>query len=272
MSKPLTLRAELGRQRVRRRTRWSFAFLALLPLILVVAFALGSGDERGDGAPDFVDLAQVGAANFTVFTLFSSTGFLLVVLVSLFVGDSVPSEASWSTLRYLLAAPVPRDRLLRTKLVVGLLSSLTAIVFLVAWSLAVGAVFYGIDGYQSFTGERLSWAEFGVRLAVIVAYLCVSLLFVAAVAFLAGVLTDAPLAAVGSAVVATIVSSILDSITALGELRQALPTHEQFAWAETLQGEIVWSGMASGALWSVLYASVLLSAAFVAFSRKDVLS
>ncbi len=272
MSAPLSLRAELGRQRVRRRTRWSFGFLTLLPLILVGAFALGSGDGRDDGAPDFVDLAQMGAANFTVFTLFSSTGFLLVVLVALFVGDSVSSEASWSTLRYLLTAPVPRGRLLQTKLVVGLLSGLTAIVFLVAWSLVVGVVFYGSDGYQSLTGERLSWGDFGLRLAVIVAYLCASLLFVAAVAFLAGVLTDAPLAAVGSAVVVTIVSSILDSISQLGELRRALPTHEQFAWAEALQGEIVWSGMVSGALWSALYASVLLSVAFVAFSRKDVLS
>lgn len=272
MSTPLPLRAELGRQLARRRTRWSFGFLALLPLILVGAFALGSEDDPDGGPPAFVDLAQQGAANFSVFTLFASTGFLLVVLVALFVGDSVPSEASWSTLRYLLAAPVPRARLLRAKLTVGLLTSLAALVVLPAWSLVVGAIAYGTDDYRSLTGERLGTPEFAVRLAVIVAYLFASLLFVAAVAFLAGVLTDAPLAAVGSAVLVTIVSNILDSIPALGELRQALPTHEQFAWAQALQPEIVWSGMVDGTLWSMLYAAVLLSAAFVAFARKDVLS
>lgn len=271
MNRPLPLRAELGRQLARRRTRWSFGFLFLLPLILVAAFALGS-DEDGDQAPGFVDLAQQGAANFTVFTLFASTGFLLVVLVALFTGDSVPSEASWATLRYLLAAPVPRGRLLRVKLVAAALTSLSALVALPAWSLVVGAVFYGLDEYQGLAGDRLSWAEIGVRLAVIVAYLFVSLAFVAAVAFFAGVLTDAPLAAVGSAVLVTIVSNILDSIPALGDLRQALPTHEQFAWAEALQPDIVWSGMVSGALWSIMYAVVLLSASFVLFSRKDVLS
>lgn len=272
MTGPLTLRAELGRQAVRRRTRWSFGLLMVLPFVLVAAFALGSEDDGGRGAPSFVDLAQVGAANFTVFTLFASTGFLLVVLFALFVGDSVPSEATWSTLRYLLTAPVPRPRLLRTKLAVGLLCGLAALVVLALWALAVGAVFYGTDPFQGFGGGRLTWAEFAVRLVVVVGYLFVSLLYVAAVAFFAGVLTDTPLAAVGSAVVVTIVSNILDSITALGELRQALPTHEQFAWTGALQEEIVWSGMINGALWSVLYASVLLSASFVVFSRKDVLS
>ena len=131
---------------------------------------------------------------------------------------------------------------------------------------------YGTDPYQGFGGGSLSWSEFGVRLLVIVGYLFVSLLYVAAVAFFAGVLTDAPLAAVGSAVVVTIVSNILESITALGDLRRALPTHQQFAWTGALHEQISWSGMIQGSLWSVLYASVLLTAAFVVFSRKDVLS
>lgn len=271
MSRPLTLRAEFSRQRVRRRTRWTFGLLLALPLIMVVAFALGSEDE-GTGAPGFVDLAQAGAANFTVFTLFASTGFLLVVLMALFVGDSLPSEATWSTLRYLLTAPVPRARLLWSKIAVGLLTGLAALVVLALWCLLVGTVFYGTDPYEGLGGQRLPWPAFATRLAVIVGYLFVSLLFVAAVAFFAGVLTDAPLAAVGSAVIVTIVSNILDSITALGDLREALPTHEQFAWADALQADIAWSGMISGSLWSLLYASVLLSASFVVFSRKDVLS
>ena len=95
-SRPLPLRAEIRRQLGRRRTRLSFGFLLLLPLLLVGAFALGDGDSDS-GAPSFVDLAQVGPANLAVFALFASSSFLLVVLVALFAGDSVPSEASWST-------------------------------------------------------------------------------------------------------------------------------------------------------------------------------
>ena len=70
--------------------------------------------------------------------LFVSAGFLLVVPVALFCGDTVASEASWSSLRYLLAAPVPRARLLWSKLVVALGLSLAAMVLLPLVALAVG--------------------------------------------------------------------------------------------------------------------------------------
>ena len=93
--------------------------LLALPLILIAAFELGSSGEPGTGPRSFVDLAQQSGANLTVFALFASTGFLLIVVVALFAGDTVPSEASWSSLRYLLAAPVPRERLIRQKLIVA---------------------------------------------------------------------------------------------------------------------------------------------------------
>lgn len=268
---PLPLRAELGRQLRRRRTRVSASLLAVLPLLLVGAFALGSDDEPG-AAPDFVDLAQVGAANFTVFTLFASTGFLLVVLFALFAGDAVPAEASWTSLRYLLAAPVPRARLLRVKLAVALLSCLGALVLLVSWSLLVGLVAYGPAGYRSPTGAQLDWGELAPRLPVVVGALFAVLVFVAALAFLVGTVTDAPLGAVGVAVMVTIVSSILDSISALGGVREGLPTHELYAWAGALQQEIAWDGIVTGALWSLGYSVVLTTAAFAVFARKDILS
>lgn len=268
---PLPLRAELGRQLRRRRTRVSAALLLVLPLLLVGAFSLGSEDEPG-AAPSFVDLAQVGAANFTIFTLFASTGFLLVVIFALFAGDAVPAEASWASLRYLLAAPVPRGRLLRVKLVAALLSCLAALVLLVAWSLLVGLVAYGPAGYRSPTGAQLDWDQMAPRFVLVVASLFTVLLFVAALAFLVGTLTDAPLGAVGTAVMVTIVSSILDTIDALGRVREALPTHEQFAWAGALQEQVAWDGIVTGGLWSVGYAVLLTAAAFVVFARKDILS
>ena len=52
----------------------------------------------------------------------------------------------------------------------------------------------------------------------------------AALAFLLSVSTDAPLGAVGGAVLLQILSSILDQITALGTIRNFLPTHYGDAW------------------------------------------
>ncbi|MBF4163784.1 ABC transporter permease [Nocardioides acrostichi] len=266
----LPLRAELRRQLTRRRTRVTAALLAALPLLLVGAFALG--DDDPGAAPTFVDLAQVGAANLTVFTLYASAGFLLPVVVALVAGDAVPSEASWGTLRYLLTAPVPRGRLLRAKLFVAAASSLVVLVGLAAWTLLVGLVAYGGAGYRDPTGARLDWSAFAPRLLVSVLVLWVLLGFVAGLSFLVGVVTDAPLGAVGSAVLATVLSSILDSISALGSLRQALPTHYLFAWGQLLRPDPDVEEVLTGCLWSLLYATVLLTAAFWHFGRKDVLS
>ncbi len=220
--RPLPLSAELLRQLKRRRTVGVFAVLTALPLILVVAFTIG-GDEPQPGPQSFVDLGQASGANLTVFALFASTGFLLIVVVALFAGDTVPAEASWSSLRYLLAAPVPRERLVRQKLVVAGISSTVALVFLPGWTLLVGGVAYGFGPYIGPTGEQIGWPAFAVRLGIIVGYLMVSLLVVAAFAFALGVWTDAPLGAVGGAVLLMIVCTILDSITALGDVRQGLP-------------------------------------------------
>ena len=269
MSSPLPLRAEVVRQLRRRRTQVSFGLVIALPLLLVGAFALGSQDGSPNAAPTFVDLAQTGGANLAVFALFASVSFLLVVLVALFTGDPVPSEASWSTLRYLLAAPVPRGRLLRSKLIVGGGTCLLALVLL---PVLVGGIAYGWAPYSSPTGDTLTWGVFVVRLVVVVGAVASNLLFVAALAFVIGVYTDAPLAAVGGAVMVTIVSAILDTITALGDLRVALPTHYQFAWADALAPTLQWGQITRGALWSLVYAVVLLALAWRHFERKDVLS
>ncbi|GAB3244552.1 ABC transporter permease [Kineosporia babensis] len=267
----LRLGVEARRQLTRRRTQISLGFLALLPFILVAAFSFG---EPGRGNPQtaLVDLATSGAANFTVFTLFVSSGFLLVVVVALFAGDTVASEASWSSLRYLLAVPVPRSVLLRRKLGVALGYCLFAMALLPLMSYLVGGAFYGWAPLRTPLGGSISGWELAFRLAVAVGYISISLLFVAALAFLVGVYTDAPLGAVGSAVMLVIVCNILDTITALGDWRRFLPTHYSLAWTDVLGAELVWDSMVRGALWSIGYSVVLLAWAWWHFEGKDVTS
>lgn len=268
----LPLVVELRRQLTRRRTQFALGFLVLLPFLLAAAFELGSSDNGSGGAPALVDLATTGAANFTLFTIFASTGFLLVVVVALFAGDTVASEASWSSLRYLLAAPVPRSRLLRQKLLVALGLSGFSLLLLPAVSLAVGWVAFGWEPVRSPLGSTLSTSQALLRLAIILGYLALSLLFVAALGFVIGVHTDAPLGAVGGAVLLVIVSNILDAVSALGDLRNVLPTHYQYAWTDALLPVVSWGGMLRGAAYSVGYSAVLLLLAWRKFLTKDIVS
>jgi ABC-2 type transport system permease protein len=268
---PLPLAAEIGRQVRRRRTIGIFIVLAVLPLVLLLAFWLGN-DSTETGERGFVDLAQESGANLVIFTLFASTSFLLVVIVALFAGDTVPSEASWASLRYLLAAPVRRERLLRQKLIVAALSSVVALVFLPAWTLVVGGIAYGWGPYVGPTGTQIDWPEFAGRLLIIVGYLLLELSVVGAFAFMLGVLTDAPLAAVGGAVLLMILCAILDSITALGSIRDGLPGHYAYAWRDALAPTVNYSDMITGALWSIGYAIIAVWFAFWYFLRKDITS
>jgi ABC-2 type transport system permease protein len=117
-SQTLRLRVELVRQVRRRRVQLVLGFLVALPWILWAAFEFGS-DSSGNRSGGFVDLATSSAPNFVVFVLFAVSSFLLPMIVALFFGDTVASEASWSSLKYLLAMPIPRHRLLRQKAIVG---------------------------------------------------------------------------------------------------------------------------------------------------------
>lgn len=266
----LPLRVEIVRQLRRRRTQVAFALVLVLPIIVALAFQVGGA--AGPDAPALVTLATAGAANFALFVEFASVGFLLVVLVALFCGDTVASEASWSSLRYLLALPVPRSRLLRQKLVVALMLSLTATVLLPLWSVLLGGVFFGWAPAQSPTGTTFDTAASFLRLGVVVIYVFGQLLAVAALAFLLSVSVDNPLGAVGGAVLLVVVSNILDQISALDPYRHFLPTHYNYAWLDALQGSISWDDMIRGAGISLVYAAVFLAAAWLRFDRKDVTS
>ncbi|HLU56643.1 MAG TPA: ABC transporter permease subunit [Pseudonocardia sp.] len=267
----LPLRVELERQLRRRRTQVVFGLLVLLPVLLWVAFELAP-DGPPTGSLTLVDLATTSGLNFAVFAMFASSSFLLVVVVALFFGDTVAAEASWSSLRYLLAAPVPRARLLRQKAVVAAVLSLAALLLLPVVALAVGTLAYGAGDMVSPTGVSLDYGPGTVRILSGAVYLAVHLSWVAALALLLSVSTDAPLGAVGGAVMVSIVSRILDQITALEGLRDILPTHFDDAWAGLLGDPVDWGDMTRGAFSALAYALVLGAAAVWRFQRKDITS
>lgn len=269
-ARTLPLRVETLRQLRRRRTAIALGFLAVLPLIIVGAFALGS--SSGNDGDTFTDLAQQGGLNLAVFVLFASTGLLLVVAFALFFGDAISSEASWGSLRYLLASPIPRSRLLRQKFVIAAGFGLAALVILTVSALVIGSIAYGWHPLESIDGDVLPAGTALARLGMVLGYIAVSLIFVAGAAFWLSTVTDAPLGAVGGAVGIVILSNILDTITALGDWRGVLPTRRQFAWTDSLQASIEWDDMAKGAVVSLIYGLVFVAAAFWHFSRKDIVS
>jgi ABC-2 type transport system permease protein len=274
-SRTLSIGAEIRRQASRRRTQLALGFMALLPLIVLLAFEFGSGDDDDNGGGQFsslVDLATSGGLNFALFSIFVSASFLLVVVVALFCGDTVASEASWGSLRYLLAIPVPRARLLAVKLIVALLYSGGALLTLAGIALLLGTLRYGWHPLGSTIAAEIPPGAGLLRLLGILGYLAVILLVVAGLAFLLSVTTDAALGAVGGAVLLWILSGILDQIEALGTLRNLLPTHYSEAWIGLLSTPMQTDDLVKGAISAVAYATIFWWLAFWRFTRKDITS
>jgi ABC-2 type transport system permease protein len=267
--------AEIRRQAARLRTRLALGCMVVLPLIILLAFEIGrpggSGQQQGEFAA-FASLGTHGGLNFALFTLLVSSTLLLVIVVALFCGDCVASEASWGSLRYLLAVPVPRGRLLLNKLLVALLTSAVALILLTGTALLVGTLRYGWHPLLTTYGEQIPSGTALLRLLGILAYIAITLLFTAGLAFLLSVSTDAPLGAVGGAVMLLIVSDILDQITALGALRVVLPTHYADAWLTFLSDPIQWDDLVKGTISALAYASVFIAFAWYHFQRKDIVS
>jgi ABC-2 type transport system permease protein len=271
-SRTMPLRVEFVRQLKRRRTQAVLGLLLVLPIVMALAFKVGGtgSDSRGDTA--LLTVATAGAGNFALFAEFAAIGFLLVVIVAMFCGDTIASEASWSSLRYLLALPVPRARLLRQKLVVAGALCVAANLLLPLWAFVVGGIFFGWSPARSPIGGTFGDGPSTWRLLIVVGYVCGQLIVVAGLAFLLSVSVDNPLGAVGGAVMLVVVSNILDHITALDPYRKFLPTHFNYAWVDTLSSPVRWDDMLRGTGLALGYAAVFLALAFLRFDRKDVTS
>jgi ABC-2 type transport system permease protein len=269
----LRLWVELRRQFKRRRTIGVFVAMAALPLILIGALHLGSGDGGGRNREiNLVDVATASGLNFTLFVLFAASGFFLVVVFALFYGDTVASEAQWGSLRYTLATPVPRRRLLRQKWYAALVMSIGAFLTLVVVSVVAGGLFYGFADVTTPVGLSIAQGDALLRLAGMVGYLTIHLLVVGALAFWLSTVTDAPLAAVGGAVFTMIVFAILEQVTQLGSIRNYFPSAYGISWTDLLQTPVDSGDLFRGVIQSLIYIGVLTGLGFVHFARRDVTS
>lgn len=271
-SRTLRLGVELRRQLRRRRTKLLLGMVAVLPVVLVIAFGMGEEPDPERRGGTFADLAMVSAPNFVVFGFFVAGSFLLPLVVAVLFGETVAGEANWSSLKYLLSIPVPRLRLLRQKaLAAGALSALALVLF-PATALLVGVIWYGVSDATSPTGDAVPFGTSVVAMAITTAYVVVQLSWIAGFTLFLSVSLDAPLGAVGGGVLVVVLSQILDSITALGGVRDYLPTHHAFDWINVFSTTVDWTDMANGVLLSLGYTALFGALAAWRFARKDITS
>src|SRR5712692_111472 len=115
---------------------WAFAIVfGGIPLLIVIGVLASRPDHPGEGPPFLFNILQSGLfAPLTALAIIQP--FFLPVAASLFAGETIASEASAGTLRYLVAQPVGRVRLVVAKY----LSSMTLVLITVLWIVLIGSI------------------------------------------------------------------------------------------------------------------------------------
>lgn len=264
------------------RTRTLIITLVLVGIPTLILFAINARSDRparGDGNGEgLFRLASQSGLLVPAPVLSVMSAFLLVVIAGSIAGDSVAGDAAWGNLRYLLMRPVPRGRLLVAKTVVaGVLIWACTILVAVA-ALIGGLVLFGahpvtFPGLTRFAPTfQLGTTTLLARTAVATAYVAFGYTALLAMGTLFSTLTDTATSAIGASIGVYIVSEILDSISQIGQVRYAFPTHYLDAWRPMFTENHYPKDMLVGVVVQLAYLVVFGTAAVVWFRRKDIRS
>ncbi len=252
----------------RRRNLAMLVLLVAIPMFIGIAVKV-STPSPGEGPPFISQLTGNGL--FLAFTALAvCLPVFLPLAVAVVAGDAVAGEAAAGTLRYLLAIPVSRTRLLAVKSA-GVLAYLAAGVLLVTVvGLVMGAALFGTHGVTLLSGDTVSIYNGLGRSAAIAAYVFVDLVGLAAIGMFFSTLTEVPVGAMAATVVTAIVFAVLDSVPQLGAFRSVLLTHHWLDFGELLRSNIDTPSLLRWSLLPLAYAAVFISAAWARITTADV--
>ncbi|MBM9468470.1 ABC transporter permease [Nakamurella leprariae] len=258
----------------RPRTWVTIAVLNLLPIIVAVLLVLTDLAPRPGQGPAFLSAVLTNGALFPLAALAIVLPLFLPIAVAVIAGDSVAGEAQAGTLRYLIARPVGRTRLLVAKLLAVLVFVLVTVVVVAVVGYLVGVTLFEAEpaAGTSVSGTTLTVQELLVRTGYAVGYVTVSMCGVAAFALCFSTFTDSPLAAALGALAVLVASSLLFTLDAASPIAPYLPTRYWLAFVDFFRDPILWRDIVRGLALQGVYVVVLLGVAWANFTTKDVTS
>ena len=265
---------ELRKMFRRPRTWATIAVLNALPVLVAVLLAWTDLAPRPGEGPVFLSAVLTNGTLYPLAALAIVLPLFLPIAVALIAGDSVAGEAQAGTLRYLLARPAGRTRLLVAKLLSVFAFVAVTVVVVAVVGYLVGHLLFQVQplGGTSLSGTTLTPAEIAGRTLLAIGYVTVSMLGVAAFALFFSTLTDSPLGAMLGALGILVASSLLFTLDAASSFAPYLPTRYWLAFVDFFRVPIQWRDIVRGLALQGVYVVVLLGAAWANFATKDVTS
>jgi ABC-2 type transport system permease protein len=265
---------ELGKLFRRPRTWATIAVLNALPLLVAVLLLITDLAPRPGEGPPFLSAVLTNGTLFPLAALAIVLPLFLPIAVAVVAGDSIAGEAQAGTLRYLLARPAGRTRLLVAKLVAVFAFVLVTVVVVAVVGYVIGTTLFEVQpiGGTSVSGSTLTPEELTVRTALAIGYVTVSMLGVAAFALFFSTFTESPLGATMGALAVLVASSLLFTLDAASPIAPYLPTRYWLAFVDFFRDPILWRDIHRGLALQAVYVGVLLTAAWANFTTKDITS
>jgi ABC-2 type transport system permease protein len=273
---------------VRRPRSWvSILLLCGLPAVVAVFVAVTHLAPPPGQGPALLSAVLSSGSLFPAAALAIVLPIFLPVAVAVVAGDSIAGEAGSGTLRYLLARPVGRTRLLVAKLVALVAYTLAAVALITvtayltgiglfgAQPVAVtpgGPAAFGATAATTLSGTAMTPTDIALRTLGSVAFIVVSMLGVGAIALFLSTVTDSALGAALGALAALVTSEVLVTLNAASAIDPYLPTRYWLAWIDFFREPIVWRNIERGFAVQGAYVLVFLGAAWAHFATKDITS
>ena len=256
----------------RRRRTWAMLLaLAAIPVLIAVAVRLSSAVPPGRG-PAFLDRISQNGLFVGITAMVVAVPLFLPLTVGVVAGDTLAGEAGQGTLRYLLAAPAGRGRLVLVKYLAAAAFAVAAPAAVALAGAGSGALLFPVGPVTLLSGDTIGVAEAVGRLLLTAAYLAVSLLGLSAVGLFVSSLTDVPVGAMAATVVLAVVSQVADAVPQLDWLHPWLLSHRWLDFADLLRQPVGWDSFGANALLQAGYVAVFGALAYARFATKDVLS
>lgn len=264
------LRSELRLIAGRRRNQMGLLVLASVPVVL--ALAVKATAPRPGRGPDFLSAITSNGLFVPLAALSVEIALFLPLAVATLSGDAVAGEANLGTLRYLLAVPVDRTRLLAVKYASLCVGAVWGVAVVGVAGAAAGIALFGTGPLVTLSGSSIGFGEAVWRLVLVMLYLAAGLAGLAAVGLFVSTLTEQPIAATIAVTIVAVLMWILDSVPQLEWLHPWLLVHEWPAFADLLRDPPFWENVGRGLLVDVGYAVVFWLAAWARFAGKDITS
>ena len=261
----------------RRRNQLLLLVAALFPLLIGIGLKAaaphgGGGNGPGSGSAAFFNQLAGNGVFLTFIALSLLLILVLPVVVAVVAGDSIAGEAGYGTLRYLLAVPAGRTRLLVVKYATIVVWCMAAVFIVSAIALVVGAVLFPVGPVTLLSGDTVSLGAGLVRVLLVTLYICAAMAAIGAIGLAISTFTEHSIGAIAALMILVVTSEVVDTIPQFAVVAPYLPTHWWNSFDALLRTPVdtttLWHGLLSFAVYAVLFFLI----AWARFTSSDVTS